>query len=247
MNFQIGSVINRTISAISRNLAVFSLLALVLVGAPSLIAGLAQLAIVGDSDLAASSVVILVASVVNFITVYILQGALVHGAIVDYNGGRAKFGDCLSTGLKHFFPLLIIAVLTGIAVVLGMLLLVVPGLILMVMLVIAAPVRVVENVGVMEALGRSRELTRDNRWKIFWLFIIYLLIAVVIGVVIAIPAGVVGMGGTVPGISAVSVIIEVIATVATSVVSAAGVAALYFELRQSKEGVGAEALAKVFD
>ena len=245
MDFQIGSVINRTISAISRNFAVFSMLALVLVGAPALLAGIAQIFIVAEGNLVGSGLVVFVAAVVNFVTVYILQGALVHGAIVDYNGGRARFGDCLSTGLKHFFPLLIIAVLTGLAVAVGMLLLVVPGLILAVMLVIAAPARVVENAGIMEALGRSRELTRNNRWKIFWLFVVYLLIALVIGVVIAIPAGVFAVG--VAGVTAVSVIIEVVGTVATSVISAAGVAALYFELRQSKEGVGAEALAKVFD
>jgi hypothetical protein len=42
-------------------------------------------------------------------------------------------------------------------------------------------------------------------------------------------------------------VLSLVETTITSTISAAGVASLYFELRQAKEGLGAEQLAATFD
>lgn len=252
MDFQINDVVNRTFGAISRNFVTFLLLAAILVGAPMLILGFVQFSLLtgGAGGLALWFLAILV----NLAVAYVLQGAIVHGAVVDFNGSRASFSDCLSTGLKHMVPLVVIAILMTIAISLGMLLFIIPGVILSLMWAVAIPARVVENVGISEAFGRSRELTRDNRWKIFALFVMYIIIASAIGMIVMLPSG--AFTPTSPGetdplgigqMSVAYVIFNAISNALAAVVSATGVSAIYYELRKSKEGVGAEALAKVFE
>lgn len=254
MDFDIGDVVNRTFGAISRNFVTFFLLSAVLVGVPTLTIGFVQLGVsVGDGS--AFLTLLGLAFIVNLAAAYVLQGALIHGAVVDFNGKKASFGDCLSTGLKHMLPLIAIAILMWLGIMLGMLLLIVPGVILSLMWIVAIPARVIENVGIFQAFGRSRDLTRNNRWKILGLFVMYMIIATVISMIVMIPAGVFapaappseadpfGLGQT----SVAYVLFNVISNVLSAVVSATGVSAIYYELRKSKEGVGAEALAKVFE
>lgn len=252
MDFQIGDVVNRTFGSISRNFVTFFLLSMLLVGAPTLIVGLAQFSIFNEG----SAIIILsvVAGIVSFATTYILQGALIHGAVVDFNGGRADFGACLSTGLRHAVSIFVIALLMGLGVGLGLVLLIVPGIILSIMWIVAIPARVVENTGIGESFTRSRELTENNRWKIFGLLVIYIIISTVISLIVMLPAGVLGysagQSGETFGVGAPTigvVVLNVLVTVLTAVVSATGVSAIYYELRKSKEGVGAEEIAKVFE
>ncbi|MEO0398939.1 MAG: glycerophosphoryl diester phosphodiesterase membrane domain-containing protein [Pseudomonadota bacterium] len=243
MEFKIGDVANRTIGAVSRNFAVFSLLSLVLVGVPTFVITVSQMG-VASGDPSAFGIAAVIALIVNFATAYILQGAIIHGAVVDFNGARASFGDCLSTGLKNALPLVAIAILMGLGLMLGLLLLVVPGVILLVMWIVAVPVQVVENSGITESFGRSQELTKGNRWKIFGLVVVYFILAVVLSMIVMLPAGLVGATGEGTLIVA---LFQVVSTVLSAVVSATGVSAVYYELRKAKEGVGAEALAQVFE
>jgi hypothetical protein len=251
MDFQIGDVVNRTFGAISRNFVTFFLLSAVLVGIPTLVFGLAQYSLMSSGP--GGWVLWGLAILVNLAAAYVLQGALVHGAVTDFNGGRASFNACLSTGLKHMVPLVVIALLMSLGIMLGMVLLIVPGIILSIMWIVALPARVVENTGITESFGRSRDLTRNNRWKIFGLFVIYIILATVISMLVMLPVGAAGYSAGQSGAigagsaSIIAVVFNVIATVLTAIVSAAGVSAIYFELRKSKEGVGAEALAKVFE
>ncbi len=245
MDFQIGDVVNRTFGTISRNFVVFFLLSMVLVGLPTFVFGLGQLSL-AEGDVGAFATVTALAFIVNIVAAYVLQGALIHAAIVDFNGGRASLSDSIATGIKHFLPLIAIAILMSLGLMVGMMLLVVPGVILAIMWVLAVPVQVVEKTGIRQAFARSRELTRGSRWKIFGLFIVYIILATVLSMIIMLPAGLFAEG-SIGGTTITLVLFQVISSVLTAVVSAAGVSALYFELRKSKEGIGAEALAKVFD
>ena len=239
MDFRIGDVVNRTFGAVSRNFLTFVLLSLLLVGTPTFVLGFAQFALLSD-NVAMFAILALIAGLVSFMTSYILQGAVIHGAVVDFNGGQASFSRCLSTGLRHFLPILAIVILMTLGVIVGMVLLIIPGIILAVMWIVAVPVRVVENTGVIESLNRSRELTYGNRWKIFGLFVIFLIL-------VTLPLGLFGaFGAGAVGANLVTVIIDVVANTLGGIIGAAGVSAIYYELRKSNEGVGAEALAEIF-
>ena len=79
------------------------------------------------------------------ISIFVLQAAVVHGTVADLNGRRASFADCLATGLKHFFPLLLIALIYFLCVFIGLIFLIVPGIIVAVIMSVAVPVRVRVN------------------------------------------------------------------------------------------------------
>jgi hypothetical protein len=239
MNFSIGDVVNRTLGSTQRNFGIFFALSAILVGAPAFFVGLMQ----GDPAGASGALAVagVVAMIVNLVTAYILQGAITRGAIVDFNGGRANFGDCLRTGVRHAAPLFAIAILITIGVMLGMVLLVVPGIILSIMWAVAVPAHVVENVGITGSLGRSRELTKGARWKLFWLFLIFFVVAIGLTMVATVPMSFLA------GSPLVFALFNVVVTILISVIGAVGASAIYFELRSKKEGVGAEQLAKVFD
>jgi len=239
MNFSIGDVVNRTLGSTRRNFGVFLALSAILVGVPAFVIGLMQ----GDPANVSGALAIagVIALLVNLVTAYILQGAIIRGAIVDFNGGRANLSDCMQTGIRHAAPMFVIAILITLGVTLGMIALVVPGIILAIMWAVAVPAHVVENVGITGSLRRSRELTKGARWKLFWLFLVFFVVTIALTFVAAVPFSFAA------GAPIILALLNVVLTIVLSVIGAVGVAAIYYELRSKKEGVGAEQLAKVFD
>ncbi|HWW26326.1 MAG TPA: hypothetical protein VNZ85_10575 [Caulobacter sp.] len=115
----------------------------------------------------------------------------------------------------------------------------------------------VEKIGVFEAFARSRDLTRGRRWPIFGLFVVYAIAAAVLnGVILAafapfalgksLPVGA-SVDGLAQSMNLVQLVADPLVATITTLVSTAGLATLYFELCSSREGVGPEALASVFD
>lgn len=273
--FDIGRVVERTFKTITENFGVFILLAAILGGLPAAVfsTGMAELfmhsglsAMGGTpgqpmsrdmfhtltSALPTLGALGLVAWLVGLVANYALQAAIVYGAITSLNGRRASFGECISTGLRHWFWLLLLAIVTGVALFFGFILLIFPGLMMLTAWVVAIPAQVVERTGVFGALSRSADLTRGRRWPIFGLLVIYGIAAYIFQVVLQSLSSVAVIGSMhslspsfAPLMSAL--IISPINRTITSLVGAAGVASIYYELRSGREGIGPEALAAVFD
>ena len=129
----------------------------------------------------------------------------------------------------------------------GLFLFIVPGVILALALCVAAPVRVVEGLGVFNSMGRSGDLTRGHRGAILLLFILYGIGLIVVQSLAAVLFTVTTLGS--PDISSLlsRIVLAPLLQAVGALVGAAGVASIYFELRTIKEGVGAEALAAAFD
>lgn len=256
--FEIGRVISGTFAVIGRNFVPFSLLALLLGGLPNLLVSLGQIWFVGAHQTFSPQVVAGWAAgvVVVIVAAFVLQAAITHATVADLNGRRVVLGDSLQVGLRNCAPLIGLAFLMALGLALGFVLLIVPGIILAVMWSVAVPAKVVEKVGVIAALQRSRDLTRGRRWAIFGLFVIYLIavwileIAIMAALMPFILAKGLPASGAEAGLTGLNVVTMIggalIATVST-LVSTAGGATLYSELRGTREGVGPEALASVFD
>jgi hypothetical protein len=89
-------------------------------------------------------------------------------AILDGDAGRSvDLMHCVNAGILGMLPFLGLTVLWGLGLGLGYMVLVIPSLILVSMWAVCAPVLAGENVGIFEAFGRSRTLTRGNRFVIF--------------------------------------------------------------------------------
>lgn len=80
-------------------------------------------------------------------------------------GEGLGFGSALSAGIGKVFPLLVASILYGIAVIVGMLLLVVPGVILVISLMFWWFLLVLDDRGIIESLTGSHKLVWGNWWR----------------------------------------------------------------------------------
>lgn len=250
-SFDLGRVIQRTFKAIQQNWAIFTIASVILVGVPTLMQTYGQISMTGGgpTPFNGTGILIAIVGVVLWIVGYfVLQGLVVKVSVSGLNGKAMSMGAAFEAGLKLFLPLLGLGIIVGLGTGLGFILLIVPGIILAVMWSASTGAVVVEGRGVFESLQRSRDLTRGYRWPIFGLAVIYFVLSMVIGMLV----GGIGMatGGSFldgsPSL-AVSMATNAISNILSGVIGAAGAAALYYELRSVKEGVGPEQLASVFD
>ncbi len=246
--FEIGRVIGNTFEVLGRNFVPFILVALALSGIPAFVLQMLSFSSGGLS--ATHSLLSLVFMLIRAVLAFVLQGALVAGAISSLNGNRIDLGAMLSRGASAALPLFGLAILEGLGLVLGFVLLIVPGLILATVWSVAVPALVVEQTGVFGAFTRSGDLTRGRRWSVFGLLVIYAVLAWIVSAIGT--AVVMGLGG---GISAMAVagapsfplaIFSAIVATLLGALSASGGAALYYELRLTKEGVAPQAVFDTF-
>lgn len=248
----IGKVISRTFNAIGANLVPFAILAALLSGLPAILINIVTVSYIGSgaaTDYSAVMTASLIGMVIAIVPAFVLIGALTHGSIVTFNGGKAGLGECLATGLRNALPLIAVGLMSIIAIVLGLVLLIVPGLILAVLWSVTAPAIVAEKAGILGSFGRSAELTKGNRWMIFFLYLIYFILSLIIQAAITFPFGGLMAASAVSfgGGSLIAYGVMMVYSVINGVIAAAGVAALYYELRTGKEGSSSSDLAKIFE
>ena len=255
----IGRVVTRTFSTLGGNFISFFLVGVLFGGVPAILVQLAiqqffasdMYASMDPGMLSAMPFIIGVGTaIILLLPAYILIGAITHGAIVYLNGKRASFFECMGTGLVRVLPLFALGLLSSLGIMLGLLLFIIPGIILATRWATAAPVLVAERTGVFDALGRSAELASNNRWRIFWLMVIWVVAQLHPGIRLhgkswgRCPARCFRSARMRSGsISPSTAVYSAIA----AMIPAAGAAALYTELRTIKEGASTEDLAKMFD
>jgi MFS family permease len=245
-DLDVGHVITLTVGVLKRNFLPFLLLALVFSGIPSAVYNYFLLTITEQPGNPAGPLLAIGSFFMLIAIGPLLQAALIHGAVSDLGGRRASVIDCLVTALRHLLPLIAISILFTLALMVGLVLLIIPGVLMALAWAVVSPVRVVERTGVFESFARSADLTRDKRGAIFGLFVISWLFGVALNLVsqFAIGGAIKAVEGG-PMIDAL--VLSPLVSAIGAMVSGAGVAVIYFELRRIKEGVGVEALAAVFD
>lgn len=262
--FDIGRVINRTFGAIKNNPKVFVVTSLLVIGLPMFIIGLLPIFMglgAGGGDevdvmtnmMMGSIIGAIVTMIFLLIASVVLQGALIFAAVRDFNNQDATLGEAVGVGFRYFFPLIGMGILVSLGVMAGLILLIVPGLLLALGWSIAAPIMIVEQKSITDSIGRSWELTRGYKRWILLLWIILTIISLVITAVLSIftlvagdPTTVMLEGGS-NLFHFLNSFFSAIAQALSTMIGAAGVAAVYYEIRQIKEGVGAESLASIFD
>jgi hypothetical protein len=172
----------------------------------------------------ASTPLALVAGVVALILSTVYTGMVVR-LVDDVRDGRLDQspGDLARSVGPVLLPLIAVSILAGLGVAIGLLLLIIPGLILVTLWAVVAPVTVLERPGLLAAFGRSRELVRGNGWQVFGVIVLFLLVFIAIGIVLSIIGAVFGDAG--------EVILNYVGSVITAPLVALASAVLYFELR----------------
>ncbi len=172
----------------------------------------------------------------------LIAGTLFTGMVVelvsDIQDGRRDHsaGELLRAVTPVLGQLILVGIVAGVGIVIGLVLIIVPGLILITIWSVAAPVVVLERPGVFAALARSRELVRGNGWQVFGVIFVLFFLVLIVSAGIEIGADSAGTGA--------GIVARVIVGILTAPISALAAAVLYFDLRAiSREPVSAEAAA----
>jgi hypothetical protein len=144
--------------------------------------------IVGLLALTSSVVGLFLGVIVELFATFLLQATLIK-AVQDVRDGRAdmSISETASAATPYILPVAGAAILAGIAITIGLILLVVPGLILITIWAVIIPVIVLERSGALASFGRSQQLVRGNGWPVFGtlvvLFIIQIFVRIVLGII----------------------------------------------------------------
>jgi hypothetical protein len=186
----------------------------------------------------------------------IASAAILHIVAQEFIDQRAGMGDALRFALHRFGRLFMASFLAGLLIMLGFLLCFVPGLLFAVWYVFVGQVVIVEGLkGDNSALRRSKELTSGYRWRVFGMFVLFLIIGTVLGVAIGLlqrvfPASEQVMTGAGPRLipnfrnQAIQTVLGTLLNILVQTYSAICFTLLYFDLRIRKEGFDLELAAR---
>jgi hypothetical protein len=193
-----------------------------LLGGALLVIGIAGV-IEGLLSVSGSLVLGLIGALVGLAASFLYTGYVVK-LVQDVRDGRRDFsvGELFSHAAPYVGTLILNGILAGIAIVIGFVLIIVPGLILITIWSVISPSIVVEDRGVIDAFGRSRELVRGHGWQVFGAIVLAFLIIVAVGIVLSIIGAALGDAGL--------VILRAVGNVLTAPVAALVSSILFFDL-----------------
>lgn len=173
---------------------------------------------------AGSSLGTVIALVTSTILGIIYQGAVVELAR-DVQDGEldSSVGQLLSAVTPIIGVLFVVGLLNGIAVIIGFILLIIPGFIVLTLFAVVGPVTVVERPGILAAFSRSRALVSGNAGPVFGLILFNFVLSIGAGLV----AGIIGAGAGEAGGAIVQWVVTALLTPITSLV----IAVAYLRLR----------------
>ncbi len=271
--FRIGRVLSKAFSVVARNFLKFILVACTI--------GLAQLLLSTSSSplgMSQSGAVRFASSLLLIVLGSLVQAILVHAAGQDMRGQSVSLLASTQVGLRRFFSVVGIwfgaigaaLVLTvGIYFIAGGLTTVLPSLRILIGAIMiisttisicflyvswfaAVPASVIEQLGPLQSLRRSRELTKNHRWRLFGLFLLVVISFAVfwqmLGAIVAALAGdsAFSRSALLFGATRPWFFNPILSTVWAAYVSAI-IAAVHHDLRAAKDGLGAERILPVFE
>jgi hypothetical protein len=157
----------------------------------------------------------------------ILYQGMVVKLVQDVEDGRRdhSVGELLRSVEPVLLPLIGVSLLFALGVAVGFILFIIPGLFLLVMWSVVAPVTVLERPGVFAAFARSRELVHGNGWSVFGVIMLVYVVVIVIGFAAGIASASLGsLGGA---------LVQWAVSSAIAPVSALAASVLYFALRRA--------------
>jgi hypothetical protein len=173
-----------------------------------------------------SIVGVAIVSAVATIATYWFQGMVVEAARDILDGRRDHtVGSLVQSATPVIVPLLVAGILAGIGIGIGLILLLVPGLFLLTIWAVIAPVIVIERRGAIESFGRSRELVRGSGWQVFGVIVVLFLLQFIVSAVVQ------ALANSVSDSFGAYAIADLIVRLLVAPLSALAAAVLFFELK----------------
>jgi hypothetical protein len=239
VEFRIGEVIVRSWNILSRHFLTFVLL----VGIAELIPLVVNLSLLRSEDEIPAGwqmgLAVYGSRFIGYVLSTFAQAIVVYAAFQDLRGKRPNAAESFRQGLGRVFPVIIASMMSALVIFVGCLLCLIPGLIALTAMAVVIPACVVEQLGPIDSMSRSADLTAGHRWPILAVGVAWVVIALVVG--LSIGAAMRGTGGL--PLRLAEWVWDVLSTSYTAVYAAI----LYHDLRAVREGIGIDEIAAVFD
>jgi uncharacterized membrane protein YvlD (DUF360 family) len=229
--FRIGSVLSRSFSLLFQNFLPYTfLIAIVYVPLLALDAAFP----VREDDIEVNARALL-----SILLYMAASGFVAYGVLEQLRGQRASMKACMAACLRQIVPVLGSSLLSLVCILLGLFVLVVPGIIVMLMFWVTVHVAVIERLGILATLERSRELTRGHKVRLFGIFLVIWLPMIGLGMLANAITEDLG--------SAAGFLVTLVNELLNGVVGAVITAVIYHDLRTLKDGVGVDDVVRVFE
>lgn len=182
--------------------------------------------------------ILAVTALISAVISQVLTGALTRGGAGSLLGRPVDIAASYRYAFSRLAGLIGLALLIGLVVGVGFILLFVPGLIFMVFLSMAVPSFIVERKGVTESMSRSWNLVTGSWWHVFGTIVVAAILAGVVAGVIGAVGGTSFFGRWITG---------AVAQILTAPFTALVAVVLYVDLRIRREALTAETLASELD
>ena len=247
--FQLGRIISRTFSAIKHNIKPL-LLAIILIWAFQFLVSLIlllPLSLAGDNQNVATGGIILMSVIRIILALFFLMLISAFADILAYSkftNNPVGFKMALKRAAKASFPLLLICAIYFIAMQIGTLLLIIPGIIIALGWAIIGPVYLHEDTPLFGTFGRAWHLSSGYK---LWIWLAKIVMSLIFLAILMIPiilyfsiaAAASGSGGSKAIISFGAILSQIFLSISTYgfyILYASFTAALYTELVELKEG-----------
>lgn len=154
---------------------------------------------------------------------FMAMAALTQAVGESFAGNPIRFGDCYRVAWSRFGPMSGTALLAGLAICLGFILLIVPGIILALAYCVLSPIVILEKRSGVDALKHAWFLMKGNKGKAF-----------VIMLIIVVGQQVLGLLGLIP-IPFLNFVVQLAVMIVAFVFGQAAVTVLYFHARAQKK------------
>lgn len=229
----IGSTLNTTLNTFLKNIVVFAAIA-AMVSIPSSV-----LMLLSNENMIPGSFLVLV-PILKFLETFVISGAIIVGVINYLKNKTFTIKDCITVAMSKLMPIMLASIVATIFIMLGAILLLIPGIIFMLRYYVIVPTIVCEDETIMGSLERSKELTNGSKWQILGtITVIWIISALATGFLT-------GMTFSLQS-TMLAVPINVIITAIGSALGGTLIGVIYFNLRQIHDGIDVDDLTAVFE
>ena len=252
-NFDVGRVLGQTFAALGRNWMTLVILAIPLTIIPIYLQSSLMTPFMltpgatpdPRAMLASMGPIFLVSIPIGLVLQPLFESSAAWMVWADESGAKPDTWAALRASGGQLGWLILAGLLRGILVALGLILLIVPGIMVWLAFCLTLPACVVEKRNSVDAMSRSRDLTRGHRWSLFLLFFVYIILAMIPALIVGAVGGFAMVMFSDTGRS-INLLLSAISSGFTGILLYTGVGCAYVELRKLKEGGGAVDVAQVF-
>jgi hypothetical protein len=176
-------------------------------------------------------------ALLGFLSAILAMGALSRLLVEAYTGHRTSWQESLGYASTRLLPLIVLAVVSGVMLLIGFLLFVAPGIFLAVAWCAAVPALMFEPVAPLRSLRRSWDLVRGDWWSTAGALLVGLLIVIGISFLVGALLSAVTSTSSIDFVLTLGGISRALAAILAYPFLAALTVVIYVNLRVQKEGL----------